>query len=330
MKRLALEFLQGCGMFGLARVASARMARILMYHNFCADGESLPDHVSVSVLRRQLEYLDRYFHVVPLSQLLNQLQSGRSLDSHTVALTIDDGRRNCYQYLFPLLRQFRMPATFFVVSSFVRGEGWIWTDKIQWLAEQRKRPDFLAPDKIDSFFAMLNRLRPDVRDAHVEALALTIGARFPKNPPPKYSPCTWPELREMADSGLVEIGSHTVTHPILSSLTDEESWCELTDSREQLEQGLGGKVTAFCYPNGKAGDFRRDQVEQVKAAGYASAVHTRYGMVTEGADPYDLPRIGISGRIDPLIFSKYLDGAEYYQARLEGSLGVRAMAQSAR
>src|SRR6202008_4394530 len=115
MKRLALEFLQGCGMFGLARVASARMARILMYHNFCADGESFPDHVSVSVLRRQLEYLDRYFHVVPLSQLLNQLQSGRSLDSHTVALTIDDGRSNCYQYLFPLLRQFRMPATFFVV-----------------------------------------------------------------------------------------------------------------------------------------------------------------------------------------------------------------------
>jgi peptidoglycan/xylan/chitin deacetylase (PgdA/CDA1 family) len=330
MKRLALGVLQGCGMFDLARFASAKMARILMYHNFCSDEQALPDHVSVSVLRDQLEYLDRHFRVIPLSQLLLQLQSGRQLDSHTVALTIDDGRRNSYQYLFPLLRRFRMPATFFVVSSFVRGEDWIWTDKVLWLAERRKRPIFLAPNRIDGFFAMLNSLRPEVRDAHIEALALSMGLRVPTTPPPQYAPCTWPELREMADSGMVEIGSHTVSHPILSSLTDDECWNELTISRAHLEEGLGGKVTAFCFPNGKPGDFRRSQVEQLKAAGYLSAVVTRYGMVAEGANPYDLPRIGISGRIDPLIFSKYLDGAEYYQARLRGSLGVRAMAQAAR
>lgn len=328
MKRLALEFLQGCGMFGVARLASAKMARILMYHNFCADGEALPDHVSVGLLRCQLQYLDRYFHVISLSQLLAQLRSGRSFDSNTVALTIDDGRHNCYEHLFPLLRQFRMPATFFVVSDFVRGNGWIWTDKILWLAERRKRPEFLSRQRIDAYFAMLNRLRPEVRDAHIEALALTMSARIPFNPRPRYAPCTWDQLREMADSGLVEVGSHTVTHPILSSLTDEESWQELSTSRDHLEQGLGGKVTSFCFPNGKPGDFRKSQVEQLKAAGYASAVVTRYGMVSEGADPYDLPRIGISGQVDPLMFSKYVDGAEYFQAKLEGSLGVRAMAQS--
>jgi peptidoglycan/xylan/chitin deacetylase (PgdA/CDA1 family) len=328
MKRLALEFLQGCGMFGLARVASARMARILMYHNFCADGEGLSDHVSVSVLRRQLQYLSRHFRVVSLSQLIGQLRAGQPLDNHTVVLTIDDGRRNCYQYLYPLLREFRMPATFFVVSSFIRGESWIWTDKVLWLADRTKRPDFLASERIDAFFAFLNRLHPEVRDAHIEALSMTMGVHIPDNPPPKCAPCSWSELREMADSGLVEIGSHTVSHPILATLNDEESWSELAASREQIEEGLGGEITAFCFPNGKPEDFRASQVEQLKAAGYASAVVTRYGMVTEKASLFDLPRIGISGRTDPLIFSKYLDGAEYYQARLEGSLGVRAMAQS--
>ena len=274
MKRLALEFLQGCGMFGLARVASAKMARILMYHNFCADEEKLPDHVSLSLLRHQLEYLNRHFRVVPLSTLLTQIKSGQPLDSHTVVLTVDDGRRNCYQYLFPLLREFRMPATFFVVSSFIRGESWIWTDKVWWLAERKKRPEFLAPGRIDSFFSNLNRLHPEVRDAHIEAVALTMGVRVPDSPPPKYAPCTWAELCEMADSGLVEIGSHTASHPILSTLADEESWSELTVSREQLEQGLGGKVSAFCFPNGKPGDFRSNQVEQLKTAGYESAVVT--------------------------------------------------------
>ena len=330
MKRLALGVLQGFGMFDLARFASARMARILMYHNFCGDNEGIPDHVSVSVLRNQLEYLHRHFRVIPLSQLMSQLQSGRALDSHTVALTIDDGRRNCYEYLFPLLRRFRMPATFFVVSSFVRGEDWIWTDKVLWLAEHRKRPNFLSPERIDSFFAMLNSLRPEVRDAHIEALALSMGLRIPKTPPPQYAPCSWSELQEMVNSGLVEIGSHTVSHPILSTLSDEECWQELTVSRTHLEEGLGGKVTAFCFPNGKPSDFRSNQIKLLKDAGYTSAVVTRYGMVSEGADPYDLPRIGISGRIDPLVFSKYLDGAEYYQARLRESLNVRAMAQSAR
>ena len=167
-----------------------------------------------------------------------------------------------------------------------------------------------------------------MRDAHIEAVALTMGVRVPDSPPPKYAPCTWAELCEMADSGLVEIGSHTASHPILSTLADEESWSELTVSRDQLEQGLGGKVSAFCFPNGKPGDFRSSQVEQLKTAGYESAVVTRYGMVTEKADPYDLPRIGIGGRVDPLMFSKYLDGAEYYQAMLQSSLGVRAMAHS--
>lgn len=328
MKRLALEFLHGCGMFGLARFASAHMARILMYHNFCADGERLPSHVTVSALRHQLDYLRRNFSVVPFSKLLERVQSGLPLGNHTVALTIDDGRRNCYQYLYPLLREFQMPATFFIVSSFVRGEDWIWTDKVQWLAQQRKRPEALAPHRIDSFFRTLNQLRPEVRDAHIEALAWSMGLRIPKAPPRGYEPCTWSELKEMADSGLVEIGSHTATHPILSSVTDEESWQELVMSRDQLEYGLSGKVSSFCFPNGKPGDFRKSQTDQVKRAGYTSAVVTRHGMVVEGTDIFDLPRIGISGDTDLVTFSKYVDGAEYFQARLEGSLGLRAMAQS--
>jgi peptidoglycan/xylan/chitin deacetylase (PgdA/CDA1 family) len=122
----------------------------------------------------------------------------------------------------------------------------------------------------------------------------------------------------MAASGLVEIGSHTVTHPILSSITDEESWDELTVSRTQIEEGLGKKIKLFCFPNGKPGDYRPSQIRQVKDAGYEGAVATRSGMVGHGANRYELPRIGISGKTDNLSFSKYLDGAEYFQAKLRG------------
>lgn len=318
MKRRALLLMRNCGGFAFARAMSSKMARILMYHNFSGPYENDAYGVSSTAVREQFSYLRRYFHVVPLIQIEERLRSGASFDPLTVALTIDDGRRNCYEFLFPLLKEFRIPATFFVVSSFIRREDWIWTDKVLWLSEQPTRPRELSPGEIEASFARLNRLRPEVRTAFIAGVAERMGVSIPGEAPPKYAPCSWNELREMADSGLVEIGSHTVSHPILASVTDEESWNELTVSRAQIEEGLGKQVVSFCFPNGKPGDCRRRQMQQVKEAGYLGAVMANCGMATNRTDPYALPRIGVSGHSDHLSFSKNLDGIEYYQAKLQG------------
>ena len=321
MKRLALHFVQRCGIFAFSRVATARMARILTYHNFCADDEPHAESVSVSMLRDHLEYLRRNFRVVPLAQILEQLRNARQLDSRSVALTVDDGRRNCYEFLFPLLKEFQIPATFFVVSCFIQGEDWIWTDKLLWLRDHVHRPAELARDKIGDLFRQLNRLRPEIRDKRIEDLAVRMGVLIPKEAPAPYTPCSWSELQEMANSGLVEIGSHTVTHPILSSITDEESWRELTLSRAQIEEHIGKTVSLFCFPNGTPDDYRPSQVRQVQDAGYQGAVVTRFGMAAHGDDLYQLPRMGVGRRFDPLLFAKRLAGADYYQVKLQSSLG---------
>ncbi|MGA9543855.1 MAG: polysaccharide deacetylase family protein [Candidatus Sulfotelmatobacter sp.] len=297
------------------------MPRILMYHNFSAPGGMNTDDVSVSAARTQLDYLRRYFHVIPLTHLIEQLRSGQPLENRAVALTIDDGRRNCYEFFFPLLKEFGMPATFFVVSSFIGRDDWVWTDKVLWLSEQVPSSSELAPDKIDGFFDMLNQMRPELRNARIEGIAAGMGISIPREAPLKYAPCSWAELREMADSGLVEIGSHTVTHPILSTLTDQEAWHELTVSRTQIEEGLGRKVSCFCFPNGKPSDYRPNHLQRVRDAGYSGAVVARLGIVSNSADPYELPRIGISGRSDSLSFSKYLSGVEHYQGKLARCLG---------
>jgi peptidoglycan/xylan/chitin deacetylase (PgdA/CDA1 family) len=320
-KKFALRILQSCGVFALARSMSARMARILLYHNFSGSGEANAGEVTVSAARTQLEYLHRHFHIVPLSHLIEQLGSGVPLQSHTVALTIDDGRRNCYEFFFPLLKEFGMPATFFVVSSFIRREDWVWTDKVLWLSEQPLPLSELGPDKIGDCFKELNQMRPEVRDARIKSIAAQMGASIPKEPPLKYAPCSWNELREMADSGLVEIGSHGVTHSPLASLTERESWQELTVSRAQIEEGLGRDVRSFCFPNGKQSDYRPSHLQQVKEAGYAGAVVARFGLVGNRANPYELPRIGVSGKSDDLSFSKDVDGAEFFQGKLAQSLG---------
>lgn len=294
-----------------------------MYHNFCRAGDSESDHVSLAAARVQLAYLRRHFHVVPLSRLVDQIKSGLPFEKPTVALTIDDGRRNSYEVFFPLLKEFQMPATLFIVSSFIQREDWIWTDKVLWLSEHTTAPEELHSGRIEHFFRILNRLRPERRDACIESMAEFMSVSIPKNPPAKYAPCSWSELREMADSGLVEIGSHTVTHPILATLTDEEAWWELMTSRSQIQEGIGRAVECFCFPNGKPEDYRPGQIRQVRQAGYTCAVVTNFGMTGSEADPYELPRIGIGGRSDFLSFAKYVDGVEQYQDKLSALLRAR-------
>jgi len=323
MKRLALHALRSCGVFSFARALSARKARILMYHNFSGPGGTESGALNTEATRAQFDYLRRHYRVVPLLQIAEQLASGKGLDSHTVALTIDDGRRDFYQFMFPLLKEFKFPATFFVVSSFIRGEDWIWTDKVLWLSEQSNPPASLIPGKLDDFFRSLNQIRPEARNAQIQSLAASAGITIPEKAPAKYAPCLWSELREMADSGFVDIGSHTVTHPILSSITDEESWQELTGSRRQIEEGMGRKASSFCFPNGMPGDFRPTQVQQIADAGYACSVVASFGLVDNGADPFRLPRLGMGSKSDPIEFAKFLDGVAYYQRKLKSSLRPR-------
>jgi len=120
----------------------------------------------------------------------------------------------------------------------------------------------------------------------------------------------------MADSGLIEIGSHSATHPILSSITDDESREELRRSRAEIEEGMGRGVSAFCFPNGLPGDFRPSQVRQVEDAGYTCSVTADFGMVKSGGDRFQLPRIGMARKSTTEVIAKYLDGFAYYQQQL--------------
>lgn len=322
MKRLFLHALRICGGFALARAASSRMARILMYHNFSAQGEE-PSATSTQVVREQFEYLRRHFQVVPLTEIADRLASARSISPYAVALTIDDGRRNCYELLYPLLREFAFPATFFVVSSFIRGADWIWTDKVTWLSEQPNSLDELTPRRLGETFSRLNRLHPEERNRRIQSISAAAGLSLPEKAPAKYAPCTWSELREMSNSGLVEIGSHTVTHPILSSITDEESWQELTESRREISQELGNEVRSFCLPNGMPEDFRPSQIRQIQQAGYTCSVLADFGLVGGNSDPYQMRRIGMGRKAKALEIAKYLDGAEYYKQKIANLFGRR-------
>jgi peptidoglycan/xylan/chitin deacetylase (PgdA/CDA1 family) len=100
----------------------------------------------------------------------------------------------------------------------------------------------------------------------------------------------WDEIREMADSGLVRVGSHTRHHTRLrENITAEQLLDEVVGSRRVLEEQLGRSAPLFCYPNG---DYSQQAYDLVRET-YDGAVVTEQGWHAPGADSHRLVRVSI-------------------------------------
>ncbi len=82
---------------------------------------------------------------------------------------------------------------------------------------------------------------------------------------------SWDHVREMSAAG-IEFGSHTVTHPILSTVDDEALNRELVNSRQKLERELGKPVSILAYPIGEASAFNDKVIGAAQSAGYRIGV----------------------------------------------------------
>ncbi|ACX52714.1 polysaccharide deacetylase [Ammonifex degensii KC4] len=109
---------------------------------------------------------------------------------------------------------------------------------------------------------------------------------------PRNQMLTWQEIKEMATSGKITFGAHTMTHPRLTKVDPERQRYEIFRCREVLGKKLGRPVDFFSYPYG---DFDARVVELVKEAGFKGAVTCVQGVNWPGADPYTLKRVRVMG-----------------------------------
>lgn len=248
-----------------------------------------------------LLFLAENFSVVGLGAMVESIRSRGQL-TNQLALTFDDGLRNNLTAAYPVLKRLSLPATFFVCPELIEKGRWLWNhearERLETMAiEQRQRfasqhVDLNGSIDVEQIIGWMKTLRLREREAVENEIRTETNAFRPSSEQRrKCDVMSWEELRTL-DSGLITIGSHTVNHPILSTLTPQQLRFEIRESRHLLEEKLGRKVDQFCYPNGS---HNPEVVEEVREH-YRLAVTTQPGFVGVDSDPVQLPRIGISAQ----------------------------------
>jgi peptidoglycan/xylan/chitin deacetylase (PgdA/CDA1 family) len=291
MKQTLARVVHGISMrsgWSLRKARQVGLPRVLMYH---AIG---PQGVDAGQFAWQLELLQREFEVVHLPVLLERFERGQCMGKE-VAITFDDGVRNHLSAAYPLLQAAGVPATFFVCPGLIESGQWIWNMALRarlrsmplaarvQLAQRLQWPS----DEIEGVIAYAKTLPLAVRGL-LEQAVREATPQFAASPEQLdlFSPLSWQALRSL-DPALITIGSHTVNHPILTTLTREEQAHEIGVSRELLEQRLGREVQVFCYPNGG----NDAAVREVVRRHYRWAVTTEEDFLRPGMDCCGLPRV---------------------------------------
>jgi peptidoglycan/xylan/chitin deacetylase (PgdA/CDA1 family) len=309
----------------------ASQAIILMYHRV-AEGFSDPFSLAVSPARfaEQLEVLRKFATPVGLQNLVATLDNG-GLSGPTAIVTFDDGYASNLLNAKPLLARHDVPATVFLTTGYLGGQGEFWWDeldrlllhpgtlpqelrlavngtvhewnlgeathypKAQWQAHRSWTVGEDTPTPRQSIFLDIWRLLQFLPDPERRAVLgeLQTWAGVSCAGRSTHRPLSDREVVELADGELIEVGAHTVTHPVLASLSVAQQRDEIQQSKERTEEILGRRVLSFAYPFGSRPDYSPETAAIVHDVGFNCACSTLPRPVEHHPDRFQLPRFQV-------------------------------------
>jgi len=302
-------------------------ALILLYHRVVAlpFGDPYLLCVAPPHFAEHLEILHTYWHPLRLQQLVQGLRAG-NLPHHAVVVTFDDGYADNLYNVKPLLERSDIPATAFVTTGYLGGEREFWWDELErlllqpgtlpetlclnvngnsyqwalgeaahyseddcqrhryWKVGQKDNP---GPRQHlhRSLYQLLHALPEGERRKVLDELLAWAGIELLGRP--THRSLLPDEVVHMVEGGLVEVGAHTVTHPVLATLPVTAQRDEIHRSKASLEEILGHAVTSFSYPHGS---YTLETIALLREAGFTQACSSIADVVWQSTDGFQLPR----------------------------------------
>jgi peptidoglycan/xylan/chitin deacetylase (PgdA/CDA1 family) len=302
---------------------------ILAYHRV-AELEFDPQLLAVAPkhFAEQLQVLRDAYRPMALQDWVVSLQRG-TLPPRAVAVTFDDGYADNLFNAKPILETYNVPATVFITAGRVGYSEEFWWDQLERLllspgdlpeeidldvngtimeirlAETSQNTagdrelhhswNILQPDDptlrhraYRLLCKLFKTMDEDVRGGNLERMFSYSGCS--RQARPTHRTLSELEVKNLAKGELVEVGAHTVTHPMLAKLSSEEQKAEILASKQILEDLLGRRVASFAYPYGTDTSYTADTVSIVREAGFGQACSNFSGRVWRLTDQYQLPR----------------------------------------
>ena len=262
----------------------------------------------------QVRFLSRHFDLVTPGDLDHVLKDG---GGRFVMITFDDGYRDNYEAAFPILRAYGARAVFFVTTGFLDDHRVAWWDEIAWMVRTSERSslpvgrwtdaaiDLDDPARegvIHRLLQIYKQLPAEETPAFLDWLADASGTgRIPRTA--SAAPwMSWDMVREMQAGGM-EIGGHTVTHPVLSRLTADLQLTEVRQCKDRIEAEIGQPIKAFSYPVGQPDSFTAETQKIVSESGYRWAFSFYGGLNRRRTmDPLNIARKSVEVETSPEMF----------------------------
>ena len=301
---------------------------ILMYHRV-AEIPSDPWSLCVTPrhFAQHLEVLRRFTHPQHIRTLSQSLQDG-CIPDLSVAVTFDDGYADNLDNARPLLEHYDIPATVFLTTGYIGLGREFWWDELErlllqpgslppvlrldingmmyqwelgdaayypearWRRERSWRPFADSPSSRHSLYTSLWQLLRPLPESERQTVLnnLLVWADAEPNSRQTHRTLSLQAAVALGRGDLIEIGSHTVTHPLLSTLSSVLQQEEIQRSKARLEEIIGRPITSFAYPYG---DYTAETVGVVRQAGFNCACSTNAGIAQRDSDRFQLPRVPV-------------------------------------
>jgi peptidoglycan/xylan/chitin deacetylase (PgdA/CDA1 family) len=250
---------------------------VLCYHGI-RDDRMAPETIAFQYLHMPASRFESHCRVIqqscdPISlDDWRAAAAGRStLPKRPVLITFDDGYRSVLTLAAPMLAAYRLPATVFVCTGPMAAGRLLWFDDVA----ARDGQDAVEEWKSRDYTSWC-------------AVCANTPAVEPHDPRAPMSPT---ELAELARMPGIEIGGHTVRHPILARASASQQEQEIDQNVRSIEQWIGKPVRAFAYPNGRPGiDYNKETIAILRKAAIDMAFTTREEFARPDEPPLERSR----------------------------------------
>ncbi len=250
---------------------------VLLYHKI-SDVKTKENNLAVSpeIYAEHLAFLSKKYRI--FSSVLEWESSKES----GILLTFDDGYFNNLVHALPIHTSLNVPFTLFTTTHWLQNQEGFW-----WELAYGQNNEKLAYNDV------VKQLMPlPLLSQKIEFLA-RLGIENVLPLADENRPMTLDELKMFANSSLVNIGSHTDTHPRLALLSKEMQINEMQTSKQFLEEQLGKKVELISYPHGGKTAFNQITKAAAAEAGYSHGFAAYSGSISTGFDRYEIPRVHV-------------------------------------